>query len=63
MEIYETRYVVEYYAKTIWGDYFSERKPFDTENEALAFIIHKLSKDPLVNRAFYTTTKEIRFNR
>lgn len=63
MEVCETRYTVEYYAKTNWGNYFSERKPFNDKNEALSFIFNVLAKNPRVNRAFYTTTKEIHFDR
>lgn len=60
MKIKNVRYTVEYYGHTVWDDPYSDRKTFDTEEEALAFI-HELSKDPLINRAFYTTTKEISF--
>ena len=60
MKIKNIRYTVEYYACTIWDDPYSDRKTFGTKEEALAFI-HELSKDPLVSRAFYTTTEEISF--
>lgn len=62
MEIKNTHYTVEYYARTIWDRYYSERKPFDTETEALAFI-QELSENPRVGQVFYVTTKEIGFER
>lgn len=46
MKIKNVSYTVEYYAHTVWDDPYSDRKTFDTEEEALAFI-HELSKDPL----------------
>lgn len=61
MEVKNTRYTVEYYAQTIWDNYYSDRKSFDSENEAFAFI-QELSKNPRVGKVFYTTTKEISFN-
>lgn len=61
MEVKDTRYTVEYYARTIWDNYYSERKPCDSENEALAFI-QELSKNPRVGKVFYTVTKEISFD-
>lgn len=60
MKIKNVRYIVEYYARTNWDNYYSERKPFDIENEALAFI-KELSKNPRIGQVFYTTTKEIGF--
>lgn len=62
MEVKDTRYTVEYYARTNWDKYYSERKPCDSENEALAFI-QELSKNPRVGKVFYTITKEISFER
>lgn len=61
MEVKSIRYIVEYYARTNWDNYYSERRPFDTEVEALAFI-QELSKNPRVGKVFYTTTKEISFS-
>lgn len=60
MKIKNVSYTVEYYAHTVWDDPYSDRKTFDTKEKALAFI-HELSRDPLVSRAFYTTTEEISF--
>ena len=60
MKIKNVRYTVVYYACTIWNDPYSDRKTFDTKEEAMAFI-HELSKDPLVSRAFYPTPEEISF--
>lgn len=60
MKIKNVRYTVEYYARNIWDDPYSDRKTFDTKEKAIEFI-NKLSKDPLVDRAFYTTIEEIRF--
>lgn len=51
MKIKNVRYTVEYYACTVWDDPYSDRKTFDTEEEALAFI-HELSKDPPCQSGF-----------
>lgn len=62
MEVKSIRYIVEYYARTNWDNYYSERRPCDSENEALVFI-QELSKNPRVGKVFYTITKEISFER
>ena len=58
MEIKSTRYTVEYYSRTIWDEYFSDRRSFNTELEALAYI-QELLKNPRTGQVYYTTTKEI----
>ena len=62
MKIKDTRYTVDYYARTIWDTYYSERKSFDTEAEALAFI-QELSENPRVGQVFFTTIKDIGFEK
>ena len=44
MEVKSTRYTVEYYSRTIWDEYFSDRRSFNTEPEALAYIQELLKK-------------------
>ena len=58
MEVKSTRYTVEYYSQTIWDEYFSDRRSFNTESEALAYI-QELLKNPRTGQVYYTTTKEI----
>ena len=58
MEIKSIRYTVEYYSQTIWDEYFSDRRSFNTESEALAYI-QELLKNPRTGQVYYTTTKEI----
>ena len=57
MEVKSTRYTVEYYSRTIWDEYFSDRRSFNTEPEALAYI-QELLKNPRTGQVYYTTTKE-----
>lgn len=61
METKNPTYTVEWSGKTIWDDYFSDRKTFDHENKALSFIINELANDERIDRAYYTTTKTIYF--
>ena len=56
-------YSVEWWGETPWGEYFTNRKRFDYENEALSFIADDLKNDPLVREAHYTTHKTIEFKR
>ena len=58
MEVKSIRYTVEYYSQTIWDEYFSDRRSFNTESEALAYI-QELLKNPRTGQVYYTTTKEI----
>ena len=63
METKDVYYSVEWWGETPWGEYFTNRKRFDYENEALSFIIHDLKNDPLICEAHYTTHKTIVFKR
>ena len=63
METEDVYYSVEWWGETPWGEYFSNRKRFDYENEALSFIADDLKNDPLVREAHYTTHKTIEFKR
>ena len=58
MEVKSTRYTVEYYSRTIWDEYFSDRRSFNTEPEALAYI-QELLNNHRTGQVYYTTTKEI----
>ena len=58
MEVKSIRYTVEYYSRTIWDEYFSDRRSFNTEPEALAYI-QELLENPRTGQVYYTTTKEI----
>lgn len=61
MEVKNITYTVEWSGKTIWDDYFSDRKTFDDKDEALAFLYNDLADDPRVDRAYYTATQTIYF--
>ena len=63
METKDVYYSVEWWGETPWGEYFSNRKRFDYENEVLSFIANDLKNDPLVCEAHYTTHKTIVFKR
>ena len=58
MEVKSTRYTVEYYSRTIWDEYFSDRRSFNTEPEALAYI-QELLKNPALVRCITLLPKKL----
>lgn len=63
METKDVYYSVEWWGEASWGEYFTDRKRFDYEHEALSFIANDLKNDPRVCEAYYTTHKTIVFKR
>ena len=61
METKDVYYSVEWWGEASWGEYFTDRKRFDYENEALSFIANNLKNDPRICEAYYTTHKTIVF--
>ena len=63
METKDVYYSVEWWGEASWGEYFTDRKRFDYESEALSFIANNLKNDPRICEAYYTTHKTIVFKR
>ena len=52
METKDVYYSVEWWGEASWGEYFTDRKRFDYENEALSFIANNLKNDPRICEAY-----------